>query len=88
MLHDRGILCIPDFIANAGGVICAATEYHGATQTAAFEAIEEKLCENTRTVLKESTEKGTLPRESAVALAITRVEKAMQFNRFSLFTQS
>ena len=88
MLHDRGILCIPDFIANAGGVICAAMEYHGATQTAAFEAIEEKLCENTHTVLKESEEKGILPRETAVALAIARVEKAMQFNRFSLFTQS
>jgi glutamate dehydrogenase (NAD(P)+) len=88
MLHDRGILCIPDFIANAGGVICAAMEYHGATQTAAFEAIEEKLCENTHTVLKESEERGILPRETAVALAIARVEKAMSFNRFSLFTQS
>lgn len=88
MLHDRGILCIPDFIANAGGVICAAMEYHGSTQTAAFEAIEEKLCENIHMVLKESEEKGILPRETAVSLAIERVEKAMRFNRFSLFTQS
>jgi len=88
ILHDRGILCIPDFIANAGGVICAAMEYHGSTQTAAFEAIEEKLCENIRMVLKESEKKGVLPRESAVSLAIARVEKAMSFNRFSLFTQS
>jgi glutamate dehydrogenase (NAD(P)+) len=87
ILHDRGILCIPDFIANAGGVICAAMEYHGATQKTAFEAIEEKLQENTRMVLKESEEKGTLPRESAVSLARARVEKAMSFNRFSLFTQ-
>lgn len=27
VLHEKGILCIPDFIANAGGVICAAMEY-------------------------------------------------------------
>ena len=88
MLSDRGILCIPDFIANAGGVICAAMEYHGATQTLAFQAIEEKLCENTRLLLKASQEKGVLPRETAVSLAKARVEKAMLFNRFSLFTQS
>ena len=88
ILHDRGILCIPDFIANAGGVICAAMEYHGATQKTVFDAIEEKLQENTRKVLKESQEKGILPRESAVSLAIARVEKAMDFSRFSLFTQS
>jgi glutamate dehydrogenase (NAD(P)+) len=88
ILHDHGILCIPDFIANAGGVICAAMEYHGATQKTAFEAIEEKLHENTKMVLKESEKKGILPRETAVSLAIARVEKAMNFNRFSLFTQS
>ena len=29
-------LVLPDFIANAGGVICAAAEYHGATEAAAF----------------------------------------------------
>ncbi len=31
-LHDRGVLVVPDFIANAGGVIGAAMEYRGATQ--------------------------------------------------------
>jgi glutamate dehydrogenase (NAD(P)+) len=88
ILHERGVLCIPDFIANAGGVICAAMEYHGASQKAAFDAIEEKLHENTWQVLKASQAMDILPREAAVALAIQRVEKAMSFNRFSLFTQS
>ncbi|NIR59089.1 MAG: Glu/Leu/Phe/Val dehydrogenase, partial [Gammaproteobacteria bacterium] len=27
-LHERGVLVVPDFVANAGGVICAAVEYH------------------------------------------------------------
>jgi glutamate dehydrogenase (NAD(P)+) len=31
-LHDKGVLCVPDFIANAGGVICAAMEYRGASR--------------------------------------------------------
>ena len=30
-LHEQGILSDPDFIANAGGVICAAVEVQGGT---------------------------------------------------------
>ena len=37
---------MPDFIANAGGVICAAMEYAGATRSMAFLAIEEKIRAN------------------------------------------
>jgi glutamate dehydrogenase (NAD(P)+) len=29
-LAARGVLVLPDFVANAGGVICAAVEYRGA----------------------------------------------------------
>jgi glutamate dehydrogenase/leucine dehydrogenase len=29
ILHDRGILSVPDFVANAGGVICGSVEYRG-----------------------------------------------------------
>ena len=52
ILHQRGILSVPDFVANAGGVICASVEYHGGTQRRAFEAIDEKIRENTRAVLE------------------------------------
>ena len=33
LLHDRGILVVPDFVANAGGVITASVEYHGGTES-------------------------------------------------------
>ena len=46
-LHARGVLAVPDFIANAGGVICAAVEYRGGTEAAAFETIAEKIRSNT-----------------------------------------
>ena len=52
ILHDKGIICVPDFIANAGGVICAAMEYQGANQAAALATIEEKLRRNTIEVLQ------------------------------------
>jgi len=85
-LHERGILCIPDFIANAGGVICAAMEYRGSNKTAVFEAIEEKLRRNAQMVLERMKNEGVLPRQAAVELATERIKKAMSFRRFSLFS--
>jgi glutamate dehydrogenase (NAD(P)+) len=83
-LHERGVLCVPDFIANAGGVICAAMEYRGASERAAFEAIEEKLRRNTEEVLQRAAREQILPRVAAVDLAVSRVRAAMAARRFSL----
>jgi glutamate dehydrogenase (NAD(P)+) len=86
MLHDRGVLCVPDFIANAGGVICAAMEYEGASQSAALASIEEKLRRNTEQVLEAVKHKHMLPREAAMQMAHQRVKRAMSFRRYSLFS--
>ena len=85
MLHERGVLCVPDFIANAGGVICAAVEYRGGSQSEAFAVIEEKLRRNTEEVLAMARERGILPREAAVNLAASRVRKAMATRRWGIF---
>jgi glutamate dehydrogenase (NAD(P)+) len=84
ILHDRGVLVVPDFIANAGGVICAAMEYAGATQTAAFQAIEEKVRANTEAVLAVAKQQRMLPRDAAIALATERVRAAMATRRFRI----
>lgn len=84
-LHEKGILCIPDFIANAGGVICAATEYQGKCEKEAFVAIEEKLRANSSLVLEKSSQEKVLPRDAAVAFAVQRVKKAMGYKRWGLF---
>ncbi len=81
-LHERGVLLIPDFIANAGGVICAAVEYRGGTQRGAFDYIDERIRANTRAVLEESRRDKALPRAAAVALAERRVRAAMQTRRW------
>jgi glutamate dehydrogenase (NAD(P)+) len=85
-LHQKGVLCIPDFIANAGGVICAAMEYRGASEVIALEVIEEKLRRNTEQVLETSRKEQILPRQAAVELAVERVKKAMSYRRWSLFS--
>jgi glutamate dehydrogenase (NAD(P)+) len=83
ILHGRGVLAVPDFIANAGGVICAAVEYHGGTQALAFETIEEKIRRNTELCLRDSAESGRAPRAAALAFAERRVRKAMDNRRWS-----
>lgn len=85
-LFEKGILYIPDFIANAGGVICAAMEYHGANESAALSVIREKVMRNTRQLLERVREENILPRQAAEELALERVRKAMSFRRFSTFS--
>ena len=85
VLHQRGVVCVPDFIANAGGVICAAMEYHGATRTAAFQAIEERVRDNVEQVLGDAQRAGVPPRRAALDLALGRVRRAMSLRRWSIF---
>lgn len=80
-MHEHGIVSIPDFIANAGGVICAAVEYQGGTQSQAFAAIEEKVGENTKTLLDYASESGKTPRDVANQLAEARVREATTYQR-------
>ncbi len=65
-LHEKGIVSIPDFIANAGGVICAAMEYRGATEAQAFQTIAEKIRANTEDVLLSAERDRRPPRDAAV----------------------
>lgn len=81
-LAARGILVLPDFIANAGGVICAATEYQHGTETQAFSVIAEKIRANTQSVLDQTERSRELPRAAAVALALARVRQASEVRRW------
>jgi glutamate dehydrogenase (NAD(P)+) len=85
ILHEKGVLVVPDFIANAGGVICAAMEYRGASQAEAFAVIEEKLRANTEAVLEQAKIGGQSPRAAAMHLAAQRVRQAMGYRRFGLY---
>lgn len=81
ILDERGVIVVPDFIANAGGVICASVEYAGGTAAQAFAAISERIAENTRSVLEDARREGVTPRAAADALAVCRVEEAMAYRR-------
>ncbi len=81
-LHQRGVLCVPDFISNAGGVICASVEYHGGSEPSANAVIEEKLARNTREVLERAAQDHLPPRDAARRMAMERLRQAMELRRW------
>jgi glutamate dehydrogenase (NAD(P)+) len=76
LCHKKGILVVPDFVANAGGVINSHVEYIGGTEARVFEMVEEKIVRNTQLVLDDAGNGGRLPRKSALRLAKKRLREA------------
>ncbi len=77
-LHDRGILVVPDFVANAGGVISSYAEYKGKNPDDMFKLVEKKVKANTKKVLKRAKAEKIYPREAAMSIAVERVRQAME----------
>ena len=75
--HDNKIWVIPDFLANAGGVIGSFVEYQGRTEKEAFELIEYKISKNIKEILTEAIMKQENPRKIATEVAKQIVYRAM-----------
>lgn len=82
ILEAHGVLLLPDFVVNAGGVICAATEYRGGSESAALLIIEDKIRRNTASVIEESRRTRVSTRAAAIALAIARIRNAERVRRW------
>ncbi|PRA12368.1 glutamate dehydrogenase [Arthrobacter sp. MYb211] len=83
ILATRGITVVPDFIANAGGVVSAAfamearqSPFRANTETI-FTTVSAKLRENTLTVLDQAVTLEITSHEAARNLAQERVRRAM-----------
>lgn len=80
-LAERGVLCIPDVIANSGGVICAAAEYRGAGHAEAFAEIAEKVNDTTAELLDRIRHQTLTPRAAADQMARERLHQALALRR-------
>ncbi len=78
-IYKRGIVIIPDVIANSGGVICAATEYQKLLETTAFERVEETITANTLELLNRLEQKDLAPHEVSMAMARERISEARNY---------
>jgi len=87
VLHARGVVVVPDFIANAGGIVAAAHSTDARLSpfvvepARVFTMISQRLRDNTRHTLSDAQERGVTPRQAALDLAQSRVLAAMAARR-------
>jgi len=74
---QRGIVIVPDFVANAGGVISSYAEYKGYHLKKMFELVERKINKTAKTVLEESIRENKNPRKVALEFARRKISKRM-----------
>lgn len=78
ILYEKGVLVIPDFVANAGGVISSYAEYKGYHPEDMFRIVERKIKKNAKIVLNRSKKENIMPRDAALVIAQERVRRAME----------
>jgi glutamate dehydrogenase/leucine dehydrogenase len=71
LLHKKNVLVIPDFVANAGGVISSYVEYINGKPDEMFRMVEKKIKSNVKLILDQSNEH--TPRDVAMNIAKKRV---------------
>ena len=77
-LIKKGKFIIPDFVANAGGVISSYCEYKGLKEKEMFKLVEEKLVKNTQLAIDNMGKHNNCVRCSAMDIAIERVRKGIR----------
>jgi glutamate dehydrogenase (NAD(P)+) len=76
-LNINGVWIIPDFLANAGGVIGSFVEYQGRTEKEAFELIRYKIAKNIKSILTQAIMNEENPRILATEMSKQIVYRAM-----------
>lgn len=79
-LFRKGIIIVPDFVANAGGVISSYAEYRGYNPKRMFELVERKIIKITDAVLRESLKLNQNPRLVALGIAKRKIRQKDKFN--------
>jgi len=78
ILFRKGVLSIPDFVANAGGIIAATMDRMSATEEKAFEAVESNISSVTRKIISQAMEEKTYPLAVAVRMAKEKVKREIE----------
>ncbi len=75
VLMKKGVVVLPDFVANAGGVISSYCETMGWDADTMFKVVEGKISSNTKIMLERANNHDT--RKAAMEIAKERVREAM-----------
>lgn len=80
LLDRRGILYLPDFVVNSGGVISAASEVRHSSRAQA-EGTARRVGDTTRSVLALARQEGIAPSAAADRLALERIDRMAAVRR-------
>ncbi len=69
---QHGVLCVPDFISNSGGVLGGTMEFAGLNQSAILNLINNSFSEQVSIIVEKSRKEGVCPRKPAEAAARNR----------------
>lgn len=72
-LFNKGIIIVPDFVANAGGVISSYAEYRGYSPDKMFKLVQNKIRACTKTVMEKSLSENKNPRKIAMEIAMGKI---------------
>ena len=82
VLNEKGIMVIPDFLSNSGGVVCSYFEQVQSnmnyfwTRDEVLAKLDDKMTKSFHAVLDLSKQKGVSMRDAAYMIAISRVAEA------------
>jgi len=78
VLMNRGVLCLPDFVTNCGGVLGGTMEFASVNKETINTFIDRYLGARIASLLKEAKSKNQLPRDVAVPCALARFNQVVQ----------
>jgi len=77
-LFQRGVLCLPDFVANCGGVLGGTMEFASVSKERISNFIHHHIGARIAWLLKEAKSKNQVPRDVAVPFALARFSHVVQ----------
>ena len=87
-LFKRGVLCLPDFVTNCGGVLGGTMEFASVPRARIESFIDHHIGARIDSLLSESASQRILPRDIAVPLALSRFGRMRRnADRPTLFNQ-
>jgi len=76
-LHRDGVVIVPDFVANGGGIISSCAELQGSTPKEMFALVTEKITRATTEVMEKSISASHYARDVALKLAKANLAKSL-----------
>ncbi len=82
-LFKKNIMIVPDFIANAGGVISSYVEHRGYIPERMMDIIEKKITKNVKIILKKAIKENKNPRDVGLEIAVNRIRKKSEHQGYN-----